>query len=82
MPKVTIIGPIYLKVSLQNERIEGVQGPQGIQGVQGPIGPSGITGGGEIVIHRGLLYFRKGLASWFVLEGAAFSGEPPNSEDL
>jgi hypothetical protein len=72
MPRVTIIGPIYLKVSLQNERVEG---PQGIQG------PSGITGGGQIIIGvDNTLYFRKGLGTWFVIEGSAFSGEPPTGE--
>jgi hypothetical protein len=61
--------------------IQGLQGIQGIQGVQGPSG--GITGGGEIVIGTdNVLYYRKGLGSWFVVEGAPTSGQPPTGEDF
>jgi hypothetical protein len=63
---------------------QGIQGVQGIQGIQGQQGPSGgITGGGEIVIGTdNVLYYRKGLGSWFVVEGAPTSGQPPTGEDF
>jgi hypothetical protein len=68
----------------------GPQGPQGATGPQGPIGPTGpqgpaggLSGGGEIVIGSdNVLYYRKGLGGWFVVEGAPTSGEPPTGEDL